>query len=122
MADNKQYITQELDKGNVFISENVISTIVFQSVKDVEGVMGLSAKPGAEIIEKLSRKNWGKGIKVTFSEDNTISISCNVVVSYGQNVVTVAKAVQNAISAAIDSISGIQVTSVNVNISEIVRQ
>ncbi len=122
MADNKQYITQELDKGNVFISEDVISTIVFQAVKDVEGVIGLCAKPGADIIEKFGVKNWGKGIKVAFADDNSIMISCNVVVAYGQNVVTVANSVQGAVSSAIDSMTGIKVSSVNVNISEIVRQ
>lgn len=122
MADNKQYITQELDKGNVFISEDVISTIVFQSVKEVEGVIGLSAKPGAEIIEKIGMKNWGKGIKVIFSEDNTVSVSCNVVVAYGLNVVNVAASIQDVVASAISSISGIQVSSVNVNISQIVRQ
>ncbi len=122
MADNKQYITQELDNGNVFISEDVISTIVFQAVKDVEGVIGLSAKPGAEIIEKFGVKNWGKGIKVSFDDDSSIAISCNVVVAYGQNVVAVANSVQSAISSSIDSICGIKVSAVNVNINEIVRQ
>ncbi len=122
MADNKQYITQELDNGNVLISEDVITTIVFQAVKEVEGVIGLSAKPGAEIIEIFGKKNWGKGIKITFEEDNTITIACNVVVAYGQNVVTVAGSVQTAIVGAIDSMSGIQVSAVNVNVSEIVRQ
>ncbi len=122
MADNKQYMIQKLEKGNVFISEDVISTIVFQAVKEVEGVIGLSAKPGAEIIEKIGKKNWGKGIKVTFADNDTIVISCNVVVAYGQNVVTIAGAVQNSVSASITSISGIQVSAVNVNVSEIVRQ
>lgn len=122
MAENKQYITQTQDNGNIMISEDVIGTIVAQAVKDVEGVVGLSTKPGADIAELIGRKNWGKGIKVLVDEDNKVSIDCNVVVTYGQNVVTAASAVQIAIYNAVDSMTGIKVSSVNVNVCEIVRQ
>lgn len=122
MAENKQYITQAQDDGNIMISEDVIGTIVAQAVKDVEGVIGLSTKPGADIAELIGRKNWAKGIKVVVDEDNKVSIDCNIIVTYGQNVVTVASAVQVAIYNAVDSMTGIKVSSVNVNICEIVRQ
>ena len=122
MAENKQYITQAQDDGNIMISEDVIGTIVAQAVKDVEGVVGLSTKPGADIAELIGRKNWAKGIKVVVDEDNKVSIDCNIIVAYGQNVVTVASAVQVAIYNAVDSMTGIKVSSVNVNICEIVRQ
>ena len=122
MADNKQYITQAQDNGNILISEDVIGTIVAQAVNDVKGVVGLSTKPGADIAEIIGRKNWGKGIKVVVDEDNKVSIDCNVIVTYGQNVVTVASAVQLAIYNAVDSMTGVKVSSVNVNVCEIVRQ
>ena len=122
MADNKQYITQVQDNGNILISEDVIGTIVAQAVNDVKGVVGLSTKPGADIAEIIGRKNWGKGIKVVVDEDNKVSIDCNVIVTYGQNVVTVASAVQLAIYNAVDSMTGVKVSSVNVNVCEIVRQ
>ncbi len=122
MAENKQYITQTQDNGNIMISEDVIGTIVAQAVKDVEGVVGLSSKPGADIAELIGRKNWGKGIKVMVDEDNKVSIDCNVVVTYGQNVVSAASAVQIAIYNAVDSMTGIKVSSVNVNVCEIIRQ
>ncbi len=122
MAENKQYITQEQDNGNIMISEDVIGTIVAQAIKDVEGVVGLSTKPGADIAELIGKKNWGKGIKVIVDEDNKVAIDCNVVVTYGQNVVAAASAVQIAVYNAVDSMTGIKVSSVNVNICEIVRQ
>ena len=122
MADNKQYIMQNQDNGNILISEDVIGTIVAQAVSEVQGVVGLSTKPGADIAEKIGRKNWGKGIKVIVDEDNKVSINCNVIVTYGQNVVAVASAVQVAIYNAVDAMTGVKVSSVNVNVCEIVRQ
>ena len=122
MADNKQYISQAQDHGHILISEDVIGSIVVQAVNDVNGVVGLSTKPGADIAEKIGRKNWGKGIKVVVDEDNKVSIDCNVIVTYGQNVVAAASAVQVAIYNAVDAMTGVKVSSVNVNVCEIVRQ
>lgn len=122
MAENKQYITQVQDNGRVLISEDVISTIALQSLTDIEGFVGLSAKPGADIVELIGKKNWGKGIKVTISENDELTIDCNVVISYGHSVVAVAGAIQEAISGSIQSMTGICVTSVNVNVCGIVRQ
>jgi uncharacterized alkaline shock family protein YloU len=104
------------------ISEAVISTIVFQSLNDIEGYVGLSAKPGSDIVELVGKKNWGKGIKVTISESDELSIECNVIISYGHSVVTVATAIQEAIVAALQSMTGVTVVSVNVNVCGIVRQ
>lgn len=122
MAETKQYITQMQDNGNVMISEDVIGTIVDHAVCEIEGVVGLSTKPGADIAELIGKKNWGKGIKVVIAEDDSLEIDCNVIVAYGQNIVAVAANIQQAVSGAVESMSGVKVSSVNVNICEIVRQ
>lgn len=122
MADNKQYITQVQDNGRVMISEDVISTIALQSLSDIDGYVGLSAKPGSDIVELIGKKNWGKGIKVTISENDELTIDCNVIISYGHSVVAVAGAIQEAVSGAIQSMTGVAVINVNVNVCGIVRQ
>ena len=122
MAENKQSITQAQKNGNVIISEDVIATIVSHAVSEVEGVIGLSVKPGADIAEIIGKKNWGKGLKIVIGENDEVSIDCNVTVNYGQSVVSVAQAVQEAVAAAVESIAGIKVAAVNVNVCGIVRQ
>ena len=122
MAENKQYITQTQENGTVMISEDVIAAIVEHAVADVEGVVGLNVKPGADIAELIGKKSWGRGMKISFSADDKVSIDCNITVSYGQSVVAVAKAVQEAITNAVESMAGVAIASVNVNICGIVRQ
>lgn len=122
MAETKQYITQTQENGSILISEDVIATIVTHAVNEVEGVIGLSVKPGADIAEMIGKKNWGKGLKVTIDHEEGLYIDCNVTVNYGQSVVTVAKAVQDAVLAALESIAGVTVAAVNVNVCGIVRQ
>lgn len=122
MADSKQYITQVQESGNVLISEDVIASIVVNAVSEVEGIVGLSVKPVSDIAEKIGKKAWAKGIKIVISQDNDLSIDCNVNIGYGQSVVTVAKSVQEAVSSAVESTAGVKVTAVNVNVCGIIRQ
>ncbi len=122
MADNKAYITQIQENGTVMISENVVTTIVEHAINEVEGIVGLSTKPGADIVDIIGKKNWGKGLKITIGEDEEVYIDCNVVVAYGQSVVSVANAVQLAVTNALESMTGVKVASVNVNVCGIVQQ
>lgn len=122
MAENKQYVTQTQEFGSVMISEDVISTIVSHAITEVEGVVNLNVKPGADIIEMIGKKNWGKGIKITIAQDDSVSVDCNITVAYGHSVVTVAKNVQDAITNALESMAGVQIAAVNVNVCGIVRQ
>ncbi len=120
MAEFKQYITQVQENGNVMISEDVIETIIAETLVEVEGVHGLNVKPGADIADLIG-KNWGKGMKIVIGEDNELTISCNVTITYGNSVIEVAKNAQLAIAAAVENAAGVKVKEVNVNVCGIVR-
>ena len=122
MAENKQYVTQVQENGSVLISEEVITTIVAHAVEEVEGVVGLNVKPGSDIIEMIGKKGWGKGLKITIGEEDALTVDCNVNVAYGQSVVSVAKAVQESVTNALESMAGVKIAAVNVNVCGIVRQ
>ena len=110
-----EYITQAQEYGSVLISEDVIATIMEQTLTEVDGVV----KGGADVVGK---KSWGKGIRITVAEDNTLTLGCNIIVSYGESVVNVAKNVQEAITTAVESVTGVTVRDVHVNVCGIVRK
>ena len=122
MADNKQYITQVQENGTLLISEDVIATIVAHAVKEVEGVAGLSTKPGSDVMDMIGKKNWGKGMKIVIGEQDELYIDCNINIFFGQSIVTVAQAVQEAVSNALQSTANLTVATVNVNVCGIVRE
>lgn len=122
MAENKQYISQMQDNGSVMISEDVVATIVMQAMKDVEGVVSLSAKPGADIADIIGKKNWGKGVRIEIAQDNALTIDCDIQIGYGQSVLTVAQAVQTTVTSQVESMTGVKVSAVNVNVCGILRQ
>ena len=122
MAENKQYIVQKQENGSVMISEDVITAIVAQAVSEVEGIVGLNTKPGADIADLIGKKSWGKGMKIMIAEDDSVAIDCNLTVAYGMSVVNTAAAVQDAGRNAVESMAGVKVTAVNVNVCGIVRK
>lgn len=121
MADNKQYITQKQDNGSVMISEDVIISIVSHAVSEVDGVVNINSKPASELADIIGKK-WGKGMRISIAEKNAVTIDVDVIVGYGQSVVTIAGAVQSAVIGAVQSMTGVENVTVNVNVCGIARQ
>ena len=116
MAEYKQYITQAEENGNVLISEDVVEVIAEHAVSEVEGAAGIYAKPGNEVAEFVGVKNWGKGLKIMIAEDNSVTIDADILICYGYSVVDVADSVQTAVASAVESMTGVKVHAVNVNV------
>jgi len=115
MAETKEYITNTLENGTINISEEVIATIAATAVKDVEGVVSLA---GSDVSGILTRKNANKGIRIVMDED-AVEVYCNLMVLYGHSVVEIAKNVQNGVTTAIESMTGLHVRNVDVTVSGI---
>jgi len=115
MGETKEYMTVKQENGSVHISEEVVSSIAALAANEVDGVCGLSANLSADIAELLGKKNLGKGVKLIFDDDQ-ITIDCYVVALYGHAVVDIAKNVQDKVMEAVESMTGLKVRSVNVDI------
>lgn len=122
MADNKHYITQFQDNGKAMISEDVIADIVAHAISEVKGVVSLNVRTGSDFAEFLGRKNWARGIKVTISQDDEVRIDCNISVRFGENVVNVSKSAQQAVINELESVTGLKIKTVNMNVYGIIHQ
>ena len=105
MAENKRYITQPQENGSVMISEDVVAAIAEHALVDVDGAS----------FQGDIRKNWTKSMKIT------IAVSVNIAITFGYSVVDVANNVQNVITTAVENMTGVKVTEVNVNVCGIAR-
>jgi len=114
MAEN--YITCCEAKGSINISEEVISSLVRAAIVEVEGVAGLCNTAGAEIAELIGIKSLTKGVKVRFIED-VIVVDAIITVSYGSNIVNIAKNVQDKVQTLLVSTTGIEKAQVNVHVA-----
>ncbi len=112
MAENKEYVVQSQEDGTILISDEVIATIAAAALLEVEGVSPMS-NIGADLAGKLGVKTLGRGIKLSV-EGNTVSLECAVVLEYGFDVIVVAQNAQQAIKNAVESMTGFEVTRVDI--------
>lgn len=113
METPKSEINNQL--GSIRIADEVVSTVAGLAAIEVEGVASLSGGWGTDFVEKLGRKNFGKGIKVETIEDQT-SINIYISISFGYPIPKVAEDVQREVKTAVETMTGLTVASVNVHI------
>ena len=114
MAEKNEYFTQKLENGTLQISEDVVASVAAAAVLEVEGVCGLSSS--TDIAEMLGMKTLARGVRLTPIKDGSVTIECDVVAKFGQSVFSLAKTVQDAVKTSVESITGLAVAQVNVNI------
>ena len=109
MAEKNEYFTQKLENGTLQISEDVVASVA-------AGVCGLSSNISTDIAEMLGMKTMARGIRLTPMKDGAVKIECDVVAKFGQSVFSLAKTVQDAVKSSVESVAGLTVAQVNVNI------
>lgn len=104
-------------KGTVTFATDVVATIAGLAATEVEGVanmVGSSSSGLAEIFKRgQNTRSLTRGVRVELNE-NTVAIHLTIVVDYGSPVPEVAKNIQENVKKAIETMSGLEVTSVNV--------
>ena len=116
MADSKEYYSQTLENGSIQISDEVLASVAAAAVLEVEGVCGLSSSIGTDIAEMLGKKLLGKGVRLSADEADALIIDCDIVAKFGTAVFELAKNVQSSVKSTVESITGMTVSQVNVNI------
>lgn len=104
--------------GTLKISEDVIASIVRNSVGEIEGVY--SILPARKSVKQFFLKEeQGGDIGISLNED-VVEITLKIIVRGGFKAVSVAEEVQNNVKNAVQSMTGITVSRVNVIVAEIV--
>ena len=118
MSDSKEYVSRSDELGNIHISEEVLAAISAAAALEVEGGSSLAANLGSDIAELLGKKNLAKGVRVKL-EDEKVEVDLSVLMSYGHTIPEMGKAVQEAVKTALESMTGLEVSAVNVNVGGI---
>ena len=118
MSENKEYVSRSDELGNIHISEEVLAAITAAAALDVEGVSGLAANLGSDIAELLGKKNLAKGVHVRM-EDDQVEVELSVLMGYGHTIPEIGRAIQDGVKSAIESMTGLEVSVVNVSVAGI---
>lgn len=113
-------IRKDSENGSVIVSTGVYTDIAGTAAANCMSVKGMVARSVSDGVYHLLRKeSMGKGVKVEFHDDDTISIDLHVMVGNGVNLNTVGKAIIDEVRYMVTNCTGTEVRAVNVYIDSI---
>ena len=114
-------VRHENKNGSVNVSTSVYTEIVGTAASNCFGVKGMAARSVTDGVYHLLRKeSVGKGVKVQFHEDNSISIDLHIIVDNGVNLNAVGASIISEVRYVVTNTTGTQVRDVNVYIDSVV--
>jgi len=116
-------IQLENGNGSITFAADVVATIAGLAATEVEGVASMVGASGgiAEVFSRKqakSGKGLTRGVRVEVA-DGTVTAHLTIVVDYGSPVPEVAGSIQENVKKAIETMSGLKVSSVDVYVQAV---
>ena len=119
---NSAYKVQlENNRGEIIVANEVIAVITGLAAMEVEGVASMAGNTTRELISKIGIKSLSKGVKVDVIED-VVTVDAALNLKYGYNVKDVSVKVQEKVKVAIENMTGLTVTDVDIRIASVDMQ
>jgi len=111
------------DLGKTTVADRVVQKIVGLAAREVPGIYDLgggAARTLAGIRERIpgSSQASGQGVSVEVGETQA-AVDLEVVTEYGMSIADVAKSVRRNVISAVEGMTGLQVTEVNLAVNDI---
>ena len=108
-------IRHENEKGSVNVMAGVYTDIAGTAASRCFGVKGMAARSITDGLYHLLRKEaMGKGVRIYFNEDNTISIDLHIMVDNGVNLSAVGSSIISEVRYVVRETTSTEVKAVNV--------
>jgi uncharacterized alkaline shock family protein YloU len=105
------------ENGSVNVSTSVYTDIAGTAAINCLSVKGMVARSVKDGLYHLLRKeSVGKGVKIQFNDDDTITIDLHVMVGNGVNLNAVGNAIIDEVRYMVETCTGTKVQDVNVYI------
>ena len=115
---NIQLSQEDETFGTVKIADDVVAMIAALAATEVDGVAAMNGNIAKELLSKVGVKGLAKGVKVDIL-NKKVKVALAVVIEYGFNIPTTCQSVQSKVKNAIENMTGLEVTDVNIRIAGI---
>ena len=113
MANNINTIKEE--NGSLSYADDVVATIAGKAAEEIDGVNKMCNNLSTGIAELFGKKVPARGVKVESNNDQA-TLDVFLIVDYGAQVPSVADRVQANVKKAVETMTGLDVTTVNVHV------
>ena len=104
--------------GSVRIADDVVAMIAGIAATEVEGVFSMAGNITNELMSRVGMNKLSKGVKVEMM-GKRVHVDLAVVLEYGYNIPATCQKVQTKVKTAIENMTGLTCTDVNIRIAGI---
>lgn len=113
------FVLQENEEiGSVKIADDVVAMIAALAATEVEGVAALSGNMTNEFLSRVGVRNAAKGTRVEVIQKK-VKVDLAITIEYGFNIPATCQRVQTKVKNAVENMTGLEVTNVNIRIAGI---
>ena len=106
----------EENVGVVQIADDVVAMIASLAATEVDGVSAMAGNITDELMSKVGMKKLSKGVRVVVT-GRSVRVDLAVTMEYGYNIPATCHQVQAKVKAAIENMTGLSCTDVNIRIA-----
>jgi len=101
--------------GYIHISGDVFTTLTGEAATNCFGVKGMTVRSMTDgLVHLLKREFMGKGVHVTYNNDNTISIELHIAVDQGVNIPVVCESIKEEVRYKVAKGTGVDIKRVDI--------
>lgn len=104
--------------GSIQIADDVVAMIASLAATEIDGVSSMVGNITNELMGKVGMKKLTKGVKVDIL-GNVVRIDLAIVLEYGFNILETSQKVQNKVKTAVENMTGLSVSDVNIRIANV---
>ena len=109
-------LKDEENVGVVQIADDVVAMIASLAATEVEGVSAMAGNITNELMSKVGLKKLTKGVRVV-AVDGCVTVDLAANMEYGSNIPTTCQKLQPQLQSAIENMTGLNCTDVNIRIA-----
>ena len=106
------------EHGDITISNAVFTTITGAACQLLRR-QGMTPLHDGRRPPPAAPRAMSKGVKVTYNDDNTVSIELHIMVDAGVNIATVCRAIMSEVKYVVTCNTGVEVRDVNVCVDSV---
>ena len=109
------------EQGEISVSSAVFSNITGMAATNCFGVKGMAYRSMTDgLVHLLRREAMSKGVKITYNEDDSISIELHIIVENGVNLTAVCRSIMNEVRYVVNKNTGAEVRAVDVFVDSMI--
>ena len=118
LGKNKQALQENEQLGTVKIADDVVAMIASLAATEVEGVADMSGNVTKDLLSRVGMRGMPKGAKVEVFQKK-VKVDLAIMMEYGFNIPATCQRVQAKVKSAVENMTGLEVTDVNIRIAGI---